>query len=434
MFNLRLLQSIGVVLIGLSIASCGGGGGSGGATTTPPSSTVLKAGVSIGDNGSLCLNTNTSAVPATASCPALGALSYSLTITHSSFGLEGQTLTGTFTDSGDGSYHIVGTTYGSIFVYPNYSILTLKLDPANPIYANYFSLNPHLTTATYIPIFAVNASSLLSTTDQVTSNAASLDYREVSMGMSVIGGNTSYLSEASHGTVSKVSDTVFTVGYCSNNGNSANNGNLANTNCNSLTFTYNAASSSWLVTPVDPAHSSQVTHAYFVQDVMSNSVVGYIDTSDATKTSSKFAYVTFVPRDTKVPTSSSGGTATFTGYQLCSSDGNCARTGSEQGIYYTNAMSLTPTTTAPVTAPATGWNAGCNVTQTDDYYANGFTANFFTPGTGPCTAAGYRPDTIGFFMGQRVVNGKGVALTGLAGYDSTVSPSQKITIGFIKIN
>ena len=91
MFNLRLLQSIGVVLIGLSIASCGGGGGSGGATTTPPSSTVLKAGVSIGDNGSLCLNTNTSAVPATASCPALGALSYSLTITHSSFGLEGQT-------------------------------------------------------------------------------------------------------------------------------------------------------------------------------------------------------------------------------------------------------------------------------------------------------------------------------------------------------
>jgi hypothetical protein len=258
------------------------------------------------------------------------------------------------------------------------------------------------------------------------------------MGMTVSGGNTTYLSEASHGVITKVSSSVFSVAYCSNGGNSGNNGNLTTGNCTgglvkNITFTYDSSSNSWLVTPVDPSHNSQVIHAYFVQDVMSNSVAGYIDTSDTTKTSSKFAYVAVVPVGTNEPVGGAG-TATFTGYQLCSSDSNCASTNSEQGIYYTATLPSSAITSGTTTTASTGWNAGCNVTNSDDYYSPGFTANFFTPGTGPCTTAGYRPDTIGFFIGSRTVNGKGVSLLALAGYDSTVTPSQKLTVGFIKMN
>jgi hypothetical protein len=417
------------------LASCGGGGGSSPSLLT---STAYQAGLTIGDNGNLCINTNTTAVLATSTCPALSAMSYSLTIKNSSYGLAGQTLTGTFTSNSDGSYQIVGSTYASIFVYPKYSILTLKIDPTNPIFSNYYSLNPHLTSATYIPIFALNSSSLLTSTDQITSNNVSFDYREASMGMSVSGGTTSYLSEVSHGTVTKVSSNVFTVASCSNNGNSANNGNLTSSNCtggliNSQTFTYDSSSGSWLVTPVDPNHSSQIIRAYFVNDVMSNSVVGYIDTSDSTKTSSKFAYVAIVPVGTNEPNPGAG-TATYTGYQLCSSDSNCASTNGSQGIYYTNSLPSSVISTGSVTTASTDWNAGCNVTNSDNYYSPGFTANFFTPGSGACTTAGYRPDTIGFSFGSQVSNGKQVSLLALVGYDSTVSPSQKITLGHIKMN
>lgn len=425
-----------LITFSILIISCAGGGGS---SSSSPSSSSFQAGLSIGDNGTLCINSNTTATPVTTTCPAMASLSYQLTITDSSFGLQGQVLTGSITDNGDGSYHIVGTDYGNIFVYPTFSILTLKLDPLNPIYSKYYALNPNITKATYIPIFAVNSSSLLTTTDQVTSSGASLDFREVSMGMTVSGGVTSYLSEASHGTVTKTSNSSFTVNYCSNNGNSSNNSNLTTANCkgglvNTSTFSYDTNSSSWLVTPIDPLHSSQVTHAYFVQDVMNNSVAGYIDTSDATQTSSKFAYVAIVPIGTLEPDPGTG-TFSLTSYQLCSSNSNCASTNGSQGIYYANNIDgSAPSTGTTTTAVTSGWNAGCNVTNTDNYFAPGYTANYFTAGTGACTTATDRPDTIGFFFGYRVVNGKSVSLSALAGYDSTVTPSQKLTIGFFKEN
>jgi hypothetical protein len=437
----KILMTLIVVCLPL-LLSCSGGGGVGVIGAASPSSINYQAGLSIGDNGQLCLNTNSTTVLATENCPELAPLSYSLNITQSSFGLVGQSFTGAISENGDGSYHIVGTAYGTIFVYPTYSILTLEMDPTNPIYSTYFSINSNITTITYVPIFAVNSNNLLSSTDQITSRGNGFDYREVSMSMSIAGGNTTYLSEASHGTV--IPDVnnqgVFTVQYCSNDGISANDSNLTATNCvgglvNTLTFTYDSATKAWLVTPVDPSHSSQVIRAYFVADVMTDSVVGYIDTSDSSQTSSKFAYVSIVPVGTNSP-SLGNGTATFTSYQLCSSDSNCGGMNGLQGVFYTDSLTTSFGSTGSSTRATTGWNVGCNVTNTLDYYSPGFSANFYTAGSGLCNTSGYRPDTVAFFIGSRQINGKASSLMATAGWDSTTSPipSQTLAIAFLKMN
>lgn len=428
MEKIKRLVKVACAVTAISLITACGGGGGGGDVAMPISPvspiSTYQAGLTIGDNGVLTIDTS--------------AMTYSITITHSSFGLQGKTINGAITDNGDGTYHIAGTKYGTIFTYPNYSVMALKIDPTNPDYATYYRLNPNLTSATYIPIFAARKESLLTTVDDITSNGQSLEMRSVSMGMTVSNGNTSYLSEASRGTISKISNNAFSVASCSNGGISANNSNLNSANCvggivKNWTFTYDSSASAWLVTPVDPLYTSQVVRAYFVKDVMANSIAGYIDTSDATSSSSKFAIATIVPASTTYPIGSTG-TATLTTYQLCSSDSNCASTNGEQGIYYTNTVQANKLSAGTRTAVSSWQTDGCDVTNTTDYFSVGFNANYYTAGSGNCTNPGDRPDTVIISLGLRTINGKGIALIASAGYDSTVSPSQKIAIGYLKMN
>jgi hypothetical protein len=161
----RLFTTIPILSLSALLVSCGGGGG----TAALPSLTY-QAGVTIGDNGVLEIDRVN--------------LRYSLTIQNSSFSLTGKTFTGAITANPDGSYNIVGTTYGRIFIYDNYSVMTLKADPTDPVFAEYFNRNRDVTNTVYIPIFALKKESLLSTVDAVTSNGQSLEFRSAFMGSS----------------------------------------------------------------------------------------------------------------------------------------------------------------------------------------------------------------------------------------------------------
>ncbi len=199
-------------------------------------------------------------------------LRYSLTIQNSSFSLTGKTFSGAITANADGSYNIVGTTYGRIFIYDNYSVMTLKADPTNPDFAEYFSRNQGVTNTVYIPIFALKKESLLTTVDAVTSNGQSLEFRSAFMGSKVVNGVTTYAAEMRVGKITKVSNAVFTVDICSNDGASATNYKLTKANVghceadlsiNALpaerkTFTYNAAEGAWLMMPVDQGFTNQI--------------------------------------------------------------------------------------------------------------------------------------------------------------------------------
>lgn len=434
-----LLSAIFPIVV---LSGCGGGGGSSASSATPaaaaPTSTAYQAGVTVGDNGSLCLNTNTTAVAATANCPALNPLSYSLNIQNSSYGLEGKTISGTFTAKADGSYGIDGSTNGTIFVYPNYALMVIKLEFANPSYANYFSKNPYIQQDIYVPIFALVKSSLLATVDAITSNGLSMEFRSISMGRVGTGtGDPTYTSEASRGVITKLSETSFSVASCSNNGSSAENSNLTDTNCTggrvtTKTYSYDVASGSWLVTPVDAAN--QVLRAYFVADVMTNSVVGYVDTADSSMNTSKFAIASVVPANTLQP-AIGGGTATFTSYQACSSKDNCAGNSGDLGVDRSTGVVIQDSGT---TLRSTYMSDGpCDYIVRPNGVVNGYMDAVYTGSPGACRSPGSRPDNMMFFFGSRTTsNGKSVTLSVMAGYDPTITvgPSQKISINYIAQN
>lgn len=431
-----LLSAIFPIVV---LSGCGGGGGSSASSATPvaaaPTSTTYQAGVTVGDNGSLCLNTNSIAVEKTDACPALAPLSYVLTIQNSSYGLTGKSITGKITAKADGSYGIVGSTNGSIFVYPNYALMVIKLEYANPDYANYFSKNPYIRQDIYVPIFALVKSSLLTTVDAITSNGTSMEFRSVSMGRVGAGSSApTYTSEASRGKITKISDTSFTVASCSNSGSSAQNTNLTDANCTggrvtTKTYTYDSASGSWLVTPIDAVN--QVLRAYFVNDVMSNSVVGYIDTSDSSMNTSKFAIASVVPVNTLQPTFGSG-TVTFTSYQACSSSENCAGEPGDLGVDRSTNIAIPSSGT---TMRSTYMSDGpCDYNVRPNGVVNGYMDAVYTGGPGACSLPGDRPDNMMFFFGSRTTsNGKSVTLSVMAGYDPTITvgPSQKISINYI---
>lgn len=420
------------LIFALLLVGCGGGGGSSSsssASTTPAASSSVatyQAGVTIGDNGILEINRE--------------ALRYSLTIQNSSFALGGKTFSGAITPNADGGYNIVGSKFARIFIYENYSVLTLKADKNNPDFAEYFRRNPLITDTVYIPIFALKKEALITTVDELTANNQSLEFRSAFMGSSNAGSQTSYLAEARLGRITKVSDTQFTVATCSNEGRSDKNSQLTNAYSGSCgtgslttkTFTYSATEGAWLVTPIDSNNPNQVVRAYFVPDTQKNEVVGYIDTSDSTKKSAGFAIATIVTAGASVPALRDGATVTITSYQLCVTNDNCANAEGENGIYAADTIY----SSSPITSQVEDRSGGrqCLQTSSDNVPANGFMAVVFsplaTPGSDPCITSGDRPDTILFGFGLMTqANGKKKSLSVALGYDPTVNgPSQKITI------
>lgn len=427
----KIALAVAVVCSVIGIASCGGGGGSSSSAAAPapaPTVNTYQAGLSIGDLGELKRE----------------GLTYSLKITSSSYGLENQTFTGTLTDNGDGSFNIVGSTYAKLFEYDAYSILTLKMERSNPVFQAYFDSRPDLqgVNSVYIPVVALKNTPTddrtLKTVDAVTSNGASLEMRSVALGTTKVGSNYSYSADGRRGTITKISDTQFTATTCSNGGSTAGNVNLITANCTGAravtrTFTYDPSINAWNVTPISPNFPSQVVRAYFVNDVTTNQVIGFVDTSDPTKASSGFRIASIVPANTPVPTI--GGAFTLTSYQTCTSAANCADSNGEWGIYYDNNMP--PTTSWPIVNTVThSGGRTCTETYTNNNPVNGFTTAITTEGNNACQSPGDRPDTISIVFGLKSVNGKLRGLTADVGYDSTVTngPSQKFMLGNIREN
>lgn len=434
--NKRISTKTTIATAVLALLVACGGGGSGSSSSAQPSPNVAsyQAGISIGDLGDLTIDYDK--------------LTYRLYVTSSSFGLSGQTLEGELIDNGDGTYKVKGTNHGTVFVYPNYAIIVVKIDPDDPQgrFDEYFKTHPYITQAFYAPVFSLNKERLLSTTDQVTSNLDSLEFRSASFGFSINGDVTNYASEAARGQITKISDTSFSVSSCSNDGASANNSRLRTGNCTDeyakvITFTYDEPSKAWLVSP--KASSTQSVKAYFVNDTQTNHVVGYIDTSDTAKLSSKFAVVTIVPRDVAFRTN--GNPSSFTSYQACSSSENCAGNSGDMGIDFDPEVTIT--SSGPFIQTSTYMSDGpCSYLISPNMPANGymdavyydsFPGNGINPPNGICTKAGDKPDNIMFFFGSRTVNGKLQYLAAMAGYDKTVPaprPSQKFSLNFIVEN
>lgn len=405
----------------LLIYGCGGGSGSSNSASNsaPASSTTsYQAAMSIGDLGDLTIDTSK--------------MIYTLTIKESSYGLAGQTITGAITVNPDGSYNVVGTTYGKIFNYDNYAIVPVKIDPADTRFADYFRTHPAITHSFYVPVVSLKKDALLTNVDDIISSGASLEFRSVSMGFTANGSNLNYTSEGSRGTITKVSDTQFTVSSCSNNGQSTQNSNLTAANCRgnlvtTKTYTYDAASGAWIVTPKASGFPNQVIKAYFVKDVSANQVFGVIDTSDPTKTSAHFSMASIVPANTPEP--SIDASMRLTSYQLCTSDANCAETGGEWGIYFDPGM--TGSSSGSIVNITTHSNGRtCTETFSFNNPVNGYTTAVTTAGNDPCMQPQDRPDIIGFTFGVKLVNGKARGLGVSVGYDPTVTngPSQKFNI------
>jgi hypothetical protein len=260
------------------------------------------------------------------------------------------------------------------------------------------------------------------------------------MGSSVSNNTTSYTAEMRLGKITKVSNTVFTVATCSNEGESDKNSQLTNAyagNCGSgslttKTFTYNAAEGAWLVTPVDQGFTNQVVRAYFVTDTGTNEIIGYIDTSDTSKASAGFAIAAVVPANEAIPVVTPGLSYSIVSYQLCISDANCADSNGENGIYAGDNFVI-PTSSVEVDDQPRSGGRTCRNTMSDNLPANGLSQGVFDP-LGPngeaCNIPGDRPDTISFMFGSQIQsNGKFRSLAVSLGYDPTVTgPSQKISI------
>ena len=428
----KIKNIIAILFLGFLI-SCGGGGSASSSSTTSTSNVAnYKAGLSIGDLGDLKIDYDN--------------LTYELYVTNSSFGLTGKTLKGELIDNGNGTYKVKGTTHGTVFVYPNYAVLVVKIDPEDSQFARYFETHPYITQAFYAPVFSLKGSSLLTTTDEVTSNMASLEFRSVSFGFSINGSSTDYTAEASKGQITKLSDNSFSVRYCSNKGASVNNSRLITANCTdqlaaTYIFNYDSTSQAWLVTPKDSA--TQTVKAYFVNDTQTNQVVGYVDVSDSAQLSSKFALVSVVPENSSFTTN--GRSSSFTSFQACSSSENCAGNSGDMGIDYDPGLTVVSST--PFIKTSDYMDDGpCSYLVSPNNPVNGFMDGVYFdsfagdanhPPNGVCTASGDKPDTIMFFFGGRTVNGKLQYLAAMAGYDKTVPaprPSQKFSLNFYSEN
>lgn len=428
--------TIAAAIAAIVLVGCGGGGGSSSTSSasTPAVSTTTtyQAGVAAGENGILVIDS--------------AALTYKLTITDSSYGLVGQTFSGAITANSDGTYKIVGTQNGTIYVYPNYSVTVIKMDKSDSRFAQYFAANPFITQSVYLPVFGLVKESLLTNTNDVTSNGASLEFRAGSFQSmrTSVGANPSYSADALRGLVTKISDSSFSVAICSNEGQSAKDAQLTNAlsgNCGSastttLTFTYSATNGAWMVTP-DPAFPRQVVKAYFVNDTRSNEVVGYIDTSDASGLSSGMSIATIVPANTALPISAStNATSAFTSYQLCASDLNCAGNSGEKGVDYNASIPLRGSQFVDRDTWMGVPPGPCDNTITPNNPANGFISAVYLGGPGACNQEGNNPNTMQIAFGSRLVNGKLRFLSVMVGYDPTVisTPSQKIAINYLSEN
>ena len=361
--------------------------------------TTYKAGLAIGESGDLIIDTEN--------------LTYSLTIQKSSYGLTGKVLSGAIEKNVDGTYRIVDTTGGTIFDYGNYAVLTLKVDKNDADYKSFFDTYTEITTQrTYIPIFSTKSNSLIRTVDGIISNGASFEFRSVEYSRRIISSGKRLVNTwALRGSINKISNTSFSVSFCSNNGKSSNNINLTTANCkgdlvSTRTYDYDAQSDSWLVTPIHPDHPKQVIRAYFVKDTVTNQVVGFADTSDETGESAKFGLISIVPNDTQFPLNDGNNSWGITSYQFCSGS-PCYG----DGIFVNDDIKLNVTGEEIVTDEG----YGCIKTEKINDPENGFaTVVFATVVFGEnCT---HRPDAILFTFGEKLVDGKKTFLSVFAGY------------------
>lgn len=103
---LKISKRLFIAVISLSIVSCGGSGnGGGGGDGTSESSATFTSSAGVGEIVTFTVDTT--------------ALTYSYTVTESSYGLEGQTGSGTLTGNSDGSYTPSGFPGSRIQVYEN---------------------------------------------------------------------------------------------------------------------------------------------------------------------------------------------------------------------------------------------------------------------------------------------------------------------------
>lgn len=419
------------------LSSCSGGSNSLIANT--PSSAAFQAGLTMGDLGVLCINTNTVTVPATSSCNALAPLSYSLTVTHSSFGLVGNTFSGSMILNSDGTY---STSDGNqIYSFPNYIVMVMKLTRA--LAPDYFALNSGLinTQFVHVPVIALNASSLINSVDQLTSNDVSTEFREVSMTFHASNPLTanSYIAEGSKGSITKISNNSFSVALCSNNGDTSQNFKITNcsiANATSKVFTYNSITGSWQTTWDNAlAYPNQVANAYFVKDTTANTVFGYIDISDSSKSSSGFSIVQIAPPSLTFPAiTGANPTVNFYNYSTCVDSLNCGDVNGVE-IYLNEPFSNN-------SSKQTTWQSDgpCTTVTSFDNPSSGFIANYFdnsTPGNGLCNQPGSGGDNIMIFFGNTTSSqGKLKTMIAAAGWDKTVTtrPSQKLSVVFLNQN
>ncbi len=171
-------------------------------------------------------------------------------------------------------------------------------------------------------------------------------------------------------------------------------------------------------------------------DTGTNEIIGYIDTSDTSKTSAGFAIAAVVPANKAIPVVAPGLSYSIVSYQLCISDANCADSNGENGIYTGNNFVTSASSSDFEDQPRSGGRV-CRNTMTDNLPANGLSQGVFgplnpnpNPGGEACNTPGDRPDTISFMFGSQIQgNGKFRSLVVSLGYDPTVTgPSQKISI------
>jgi len=438
--KLKLLIVISIFFI---LVGCGGNGVSSSASET----TQYSAGVTIGDNGMFCLNPTDTAQPQGSSqtivagnsysCPALSPMSYYYQIYSSAYTSGIINLSGSISKVDSNTYSISGQS-GKIFLYDNYAILTLKIDPQDKYktFANYFKQHPNITHAFYAPIVALKYNSLLTSSADITASSTWLEFRNVEWYTSTIADSTTYSAGIGRGKITVLSNSVFKVRYCTNDGDSNHNPQLQDANCTdniakTITFTLNPYSRCWDVTPKAEYPQSEFKSACFVKDGYGSSqqIFGYLDTGStynnitlngnvARYGSAGFSMISISKANTPLLISQNpyGKTsATFTSYQLCLIDANCAETDLDWGIF-TN-------TNMPYGQSAPNPNIINQGTDCDEYdYFNspspGFYAGIFQ-GTGCSSPSMMRGDGAGFAFGNYVdtTTGKVGSLSALVTYD-----------------
>lgn len=391
----KLLVGVFTIVTATLIACGGGGGGSTTVSTSVP--TTYSAALSIGDQGSLTIDTTRTPI------------TYKLTIENSSYGLAGSSISGQLTDNGDGTYNVVGSSYTKVFKYDNYAVVPVQVN------------SPQVGGNIYVPVFALNKTSLLKTVDDLTSSGSVTSMRSVHYGFVTSNGSKQYSSYGGKGTLTKISDSSFSLQMCTNGGSSINNSNLSTCSNSALnktmTLNYDESAGGWLVQ--QPHGSTVKVIANFVKDSIEGQVIGYVDTSDSTGQSAGFSVVTI----SNVPFHhvSQATTGSLVSYELCSNSGNCAvGPNGESGIAVS--LNVPIANASNITRNDQG---GCTFTTTDDDPVSGFGTYIYSGagvGTG-CGTAGHFPDGIAIMFGQTVQGGVARGLRASAGYDTSLSPA-----------